>query len=328
MTPDAPALETIGFLVDERPYCVVDWDLSGRNLEFISQLDPGYFRFLAETFTNTGPDKQMHAALAVRTAYSHALEAFMAVVGATVQSPNCVPGWFLKAWQKDLESVAEKITRQQGLPNKLCIQPLNWSSFSEAVMSLAHFDSPEKRKPVVDGFATAWTRLAHDFLNRTMYEEYNNIKHGFRISLGGFTLAVGEEHTYGVAPPDNEMRTLGGSKFGSSFFVPEQVGGPKNHFRLRRTSRNWSPGNLLDGLALIEISMKNILSFLKAINGVDPKTLEFRWPEDPNALRSPWQAAVGVNDFNMDFLIKPTDVQIFSDDQIRAIYSNAAITKH
>src|SRR5881394_2750646 len=117
MTPDAPALETIGFLLDEHPYCVVDWNLSQRNLEFISQLDPGYFRFLAETFGNTGPDKEMHAALAVRTAYSHALEAFTALVGATDQSPNCVPGWFLKAWQKDLESVAEKITRQQGLPN-------------------------------------------------------------------------------------------------------------------------------------------------------------------------------------------------------------------
>jgi hypothetical protein len=34
------------FAVDEKPFCVWEWDLRERNLEFINNLDPAYFSYL------------------------------------------------------------------------------------------------------------------------------------------------------------------------------------------------------------------------------------------------------------------------------------------
>ena len=189
-----PVLEATGFLVDEKPYCVWEWDLKKRNLDFISALNPAYFRFMAETFVEElGGDKNLKAALSLRTAYSHALEAFIALVGSTIQAPDCVPGWLLKYYQDDLENVARKLNNGYGLATKLKLNPVDWTALSEVITSPVKFDTEEKRRWVIDGFARVWTLFAHDILNEQFYTEYNNIKHGFRVSLGGFTIAVGEE---------------------------------------------------------------------------------------------------------------------------------------
>src|SRR5947208_4728517 len=106
---DHHSLEASRFLVDERPFCVWEWDLKERNLDFISALKPDYFRFMAETFAKHWQDGPGHeAALSVRTLYGHALEAFIALIGAAVQAPDCVPGWLLKYRQEDLQNVAKK----------------------------------------------------------------------------------------------------------------------------------------------------------------------------------------------------------------------------
>lgn len=259
--------------------------------------------------------------MSLRTAYSHALEAFIALVGSTIQAPDCIPGWLLKYWQEDLEGVAKKLNNGHGLATKLNLVPVNWGAFSEAITGPVKFDSEEKRRWVIDGFSKAWTRFAHDILNKKLYDEYNNIKHGFRVSLGGFTLAVGEEKTYGVSPPPSEMRTLGGSRFGTSFLIPEKLGNSKNHFRLRSVSRNWIPEHFLQRLCLIEMSIGNMISFLKTLHGVDPKTLKFSWPADSDGFDKPWAGSVGVTDCNMDFEIESAQLKFFTGDEIRALYS-------
>jgi hypothetical protein len=66
----------------------------------------------------------------------------------------------------------------------------------------------------------------------------NSIKHGFRIRAGDFALAVGPEHEYGVAPPDDEMKLLGKSDYGSTFFRIESVGNGKRNRSLDRGVRS------------------------------------------------------------------------------------------
>jgi len=318
---DDHTLDAAGFLVDEEPYCVWEWDLKQRNLDFISNLDPTYFRFTAETFaTHLDGESKLKAALSLRTAYSHALEAFMALVGATIQAPDCIPGWLLKYHQKDLESIAAKLNKGRNLASKLKIDPLNWTSFSETISSCVSFESDEKRQWVITGFANAWTRFANEFLDKNIYVEYNNIKHGFRVNAGGFTLAVGQQKTSGIAPSPEEMKSLGGSKFGTSFLVPEKLGTSKNHFRLRSFSRNWAPENFLFKLHLIELSMSNIISFLKITHGSNPITQKFSWPMDSDGFTRPWAKQPGVIDFNMNLIIGTEDVEFFSDDAIKSLY--------
>jgi hypothetical protein len=39
-------------------------------------------------------------------------------------------------------------------------------------------------------FSSLWKHFAEDFLRDGFSEEYNSIKHGFRLRIGGFSLAM------------------------------------------------------------------------------------------------------------------------------------------
>src|SRR3989304_3703054 len=85
------------FAVDETPWCAWEWDLKKQNLAFIEGVDPTYFEFLARVYVNLPDSDQEHkAALALRTAYSHGIETFFALLFAAIQAPDCVIGWVHK----------------------------------------------------------------------------------------------------------------------------------------------------------------------------------------------------------------------------------------
>jgi hypothetical protein len=108
------------FAIDETPYCVWDWDVAGQNLRFLESLDPGYFEHLAKIHGELleGEEKQ-YAATALRAAYSHGLETLFALLGATVQAPDCAVGWLLKYQNRELNEVVRKIHNRQSILSKL-----------------------------------------------------------------------------------------------------------------------------------------------------------------------------------------------------------------
>ena len=322
---EGSALQAARFLVGDKPHCVWDWDLKKRNLDFISAFDPEYFQFMAETIAQRWQGEGDHrAAMSIRMLYGHALETFFALVGATVQAPHCIPGWLQKYHQKDLENIAQRMNQGHGLATLLSLKPLNWQNFSSALIHRVIFDSEEERQRVADGFQKAWTRFANDMGRQELYREYNYIKHGFRARPGGFTMAVGQEKAYGVPPSPSEMVSLGGSKYGASFFVPEPLGNSKNHFRLRSVSRNWIPENYFNRVCLLSMSMTNIISFLKEglDDKIDPKTLKFAWPAETDGFDKPWAGNIGVTDCSFDSPVESGDIKIFTDEEIRADYQN------
>ncbi len=83
------------FVVDELPFCVWEWDLRDRNLEFINDFDPAYFKYLANVHRQSfeTEEHKQHAGLSLRTSYVHGLETFFAILFATIQAPDCVIGW-------------------------------------------------------------------------------------------------------------------------------------------------------------------------------------------------------------------------------------------
>ena len=154
-------------------------------------------------------------------------------------------------------------------------------------------------------YAKLWQKLAHEFLDEVHIQEYNSLKHGFRIKSGGFALAVGKEHEYGVPPPANEMQLLGESEHGTTFFKLEPIGTtPGNRsLRSRRISLNWKIEKIALLIQLVSMSIRNITSALQIINGSNPSELEFVRPTEDSDFDKPWQFSPGVTNCSFDFNI-------------------------
>jgi hypothetical protein len=307
------------FAVDETPYCVWEHDLRDRNLTFLKQLDPKFFEYLADAHWHDG-DPSQHAALALRVAYGHGLETLFAMISATVQAPDCVVGWLQRYSYSDVESIIEKIRSGAPILSKLRGREISWETIAAAVHSPMQQIETEKRAQIARSFGRCWAGMSFDLLDPIAHKEFNSIKHGCRVSPGGFTLAFGLEDVPGVAAPPERMEVLGASRFGSSFFVPENLHN-RRHFRVRSHSRNWCPENLAWGLKLIALSLNNIVAYLRIVNG--EKGAEFRWPQDEQVFEAYRALSPGVTSTSMDSVVTAAHAIDYSPDEILAIYRDS-----
>ncbi len=165
-------------------------------------------------------------------------------------------------------------------------------------------------------FAVVWTRLAKEFLDDNHIDEYNSIKHGFRVSSGGFAIRVGIEHSYGVPPPEGEMQTLAGGPHGIGFVrtepLPELGDSCKHHFRLRDMHLNWRVEAIAQAIQLVSMSVNNIAGGIRILNGTQPSTVRFERPDDPAFFEAPWQWHVGLTQGTFVFVIDPSDIRCTS----------------
>ncbi len=155
--------------------------------------------------------------------------------------------------------------------------------------------------------------MAREYIDSNHVDEYNSIKHGFRIRSGGFGIAGGLEHKYGVSPPPEEIKMIGKSDFGTTFFKIESIGEGKGNrsLRSRRISLNWNIEKTTLLLQLVSTSVTNITSALKIVNGAQPGTCKFLRPHEDSDFEKPWSYSTGVPSCSMDFVIP--------EDQIRSI---------
>jgi hypothetical protein len=321
-------MERYPFVVYDKPYCVWEHDLADRNRQFLERLDPGYFRYVADTnFGLLDGDDDQRAAATIRTSYHHALETLFALICAVVQSPQCIPAWlqFYKTSQL-LCLVADINSGTKSLMNRLGLKHLSWCEIAETMM-VGKFDDENRAKETKQEFGTLWSRLSADFLDPSQRDEYNSIKHGFRAGLGGFQLVAGIEDKPGTPAKPEKMKPIGGSVYGTSFFVAERPSGFKAekgdlNFRIRSVNLNWNPESLVLRLHLIALSIGNVVSFAKILNGLDPNLATFTRPTDASEFFRPWTSSVGVSSCSMDTIISGDDVTPMSKEQILASYAD------
>ena len=127
------------------------------------------------------------------------------------------------------------------------------------------------------------------------------------MRAGGFTLAIGLETTPGEPAPPEAMHSLGGSDYGSTFFISERVGESRHHIRTRRMSVNWSPEALAQRLYMISMSIGNVVSAMRCMLGVDPQSVEFSRPSPLSAFDDVWsrEPAMSSSGFDMIITIDP-----------------------
>jgi hypothetical protein len=315
-------LEVVKFVVDERPYACWDWKLQEKNLEFLEGIDSGYFKYVSEiNIANIENEYKHKAAIALRLAFSHGLETLFSLLCSVVQAPQCSIGWLLSYNNFQLINLVEKISKQEPCYTLFKISPVTWNELANYIHSNLGYEK-EKVEWIQNGFGKIWTRFAREFTDVNFTLEYNGIKHGLRAKPGGFHLAIGPEETPGVPSSPEKMQSLGGSTFGSTYFVKEHTRSTdKLNFRPRRNSRNWSPQNLAYGLLFISMSIQNIASWLRIYNGASPNNCSFEHPTSEEAFEQPWKESVGVTHASFDLIIEAGHMKPFSREEIFQFYN-------
>jgi hypothetical protein len=310
----------IGFVVNEQPYCVCEWDLPKRNLRFLESIDPTYFRYVSDTNVsrmNVEDEKTLqHAAISLRIVYSQGLETLFAFIFATIQAPDCVAGWLLKYSVRDITELLEKVRNRKPVISFLGTERPTWKDIASAIFQ---FNEEERFKYLIELYSKLWQAFSSDYLSENFDTEYNNIKHGFRVRSGGFSLAMGAQDQPGVSA--KQMFLVGKSEYGSTFFIPEKIGNTKAHFRIKYTSRNWDVERFIVGLQLIELSLSNILACLRIANGVKPEEVEFVWPTNTELLDKFYQMHPSVSHWAMDNIVQETDIKAMSKEDILKRYA-------
>jgi hypothetical protein len=314
-------LEAVKFVVDESPYACWDWELRKKNLEFLEGIDSGYFRYVSEiNIANIENEDKHKAAIALRLAFSHGLETLFSLLCSAVQAPHCSIGWLLSYKNYQLINLVEKISKSEPCYTCFKILPVTWDELAKYIHSGLAYEK-EKIEWIQKGFGKIWSCFADEFTDASFTLEYNGIKHGLRAKPGGFDLAFGPEVTPGVPAPPEKMQSLGGSSFGSTYFVKEHIiPTDKLNFRPRRHSRNWSPQNLANGLFLISMSIQNIASWLRMVNGVPPNKCRFENPISEDVFEQPWIESVGVTHVSFDLIIEAGHMKPFSQEEIFQFY--------
>lgn len=306
------------FAIDRKPWCVWDWNLNELTTTFLDTFDATYFDYLVTIHEGQlDGDDARRAGSAIRTTYCHALETLFALLGAAVQAPDCVPGWIQKYRSQELDQVVEKITNGCDVYSKIWCDRLTWAVLVQLTMKYVSLDDKDKERRIKSGFEMLWTRLSHEFLSERNRAEYNSIKHGFRIGSGGSVIAVGVEETPGVPCRSEEMKVVGASEHGSSFYEPTDLA--KRNIRLIRRSLNWDPAYLACRIRLIAMSLRNIISFLKITHGAAPESVQFCWPQELDAFHEVWKGP-SLLDSSFSTTIRAEDIDPKTADEILTVY--------
>lgn len=317
------ALERYVFSVLDDPHVVVDHDLARRNRRFLAGIDPGYFAYVLSVHdAQLRGSEQQRAAIALRTAYHHGVETLFTLLGAYIQAPMAVAAWIPRSSTGDLREIARRLQYGATLVSPTGPVQLMFGDLSASVHESA-WDSDPDRATTVAEFGKLWSRFAADLLDTHQQDEYNSIKHGFRVRAGGFTLRVGEQEQYGVPAPAEAMRTIGSSVFGTSFFVLESRDGSRARrsaleSRIRHLSLNWLTERLTLGLPLLGMSINNVVSKLRLMSGEQADGLAIQCPTQRDAYLGPWRHTPGVTSSNMDLDVPWDDVPAASRESLRA----------
>lgn len=277
------------FFVNDEPYCLWNPQLDSEAQSFLTSFDTEYFQYLLDTHLKA--DDEARAAISLRIAYHHGMETLFSLLGTLLQAPRAPQAWLAKCSNSQLRDVIRRISSNDNtLERGVTLSCISWQELAKASLNWYRAGTP-RQKESIDLFGALWTRLSREYLDQDRIDEFNSIKHGFRVSSGGFGLRIGLEHEYGASPPDNEMTTIAHSEFGTSFRkVPPSSNKPKDRsLQVEHVSINWSIDNVIRSLQLVSISIGNVIGALRILNGDPSDKILFTRPEQDVAFTAPWK---------------------------------------
>lgn len=313
-------IPNILFKIDDKPYCCWGFDLPERNEEFINSVDHRYFLYLAGIHSqHLNDDSKQYAAISIRNSLYHALETLFSLLGATLQSPKCVYGWILNASTRQLLNLVKKIQdKDNSIFNLLKLKEISWSSISNKIHKVEKPSVPDINE-IAKSYAEIWSYFATLFLSRSNRNEYNSIKHGFRMRFGGSKLDFSSKEEN---DPKKKIDIRRHSDFGTSFFTSASI---KNspisnndpNFVTRRNYLNWNPIDDVHALNLIGFSINNIIAFLKAVNSVKRIEVQYCTPTDLEDFKKPLEHLItNSSSVTFDHDITSEHIRFFTHKEI------------
>jgi hypothetical protein len=179
---------------------------------------------------------------------------------------------------KQLYSLLGKINDSTSIDCMLQ-DPISWENISSAIFASLVLPDKKKEKNIKVGFTKLWSLWSSDFVKGDFIREYNSIKHGFRVKPGENHLAIRSTNS-------TQGTLLGKGEFGSSFYGYEFFGKSSN-FQLTKNTRGWEPEAMAWGLHLISMSITNIVSAIKVVNGIPATKVKFTYPSDIDTFSRP-----------------------------------------
>jgi hypothetical protein len=319
-------LQRYFFAVANEPFCIWGWNLQERNLHFLREIDHEYFQYLAKVHSKQlDGENKARAAIALRTAYYHGLETLFSLIFAALQSPRCPLAWILKAQPWQVRCLVRKVTtRSYPGPLRFNLERPSWAEVSALIHKLVFHELPSREK-MQTKFAEVWQRFANEYTDQFLVDEYNSFKHGFRTHLGGMKVLFAPGGNPSKVPDPDKFISLGESKLGSFFSVPERiVGSPPTkkrdgdpHFWLKEYHVNSHPVQTDLALILISVSINNVRAFLRIINN-DRKNPEIRilCPEKEKAFETPWQDRTSLLNFTTNQRVVENQIERLSKKEI------------
>ena len=304
------------FAVDDEPYCLWDTQLSELNSEFLANLDPEYFDYCLRTCLEGHDDRR--ASLALKQALHHSIETLFSLLGAYLQAPRHAYAWIAKCSTPQLISFVRRISAgDKTVLTTVVLPSVSWKAVAHCVMH-DYCPGTDRNARTVELYGDLWSRLAHELCDTEQRDEYNAIKHGFRVANGGFGLAIGIEHAYGVPPPSEEVQQLAHSTFGASFLKVEKIGNDKGgrNLKAHRVVVNWSLEQIAPLSQLVYMSIKNVVSALRLVNGVTSTPCEGRRPEIDDDFLRPWATEAVVKSMKIENVFNDTAVPQMSREDL------------
>jgi hypothetical protein len=317
---DSSSLKKAMFFVGNRPHAVWDPDIREKNLQILRRFDTHQFEYLADVHSaQIDTEHAQQAATALRISYGLALETFISLLGAALQAPDCVFGWLYRYKQEDLSLAVQGIKGSKRLRTRFPGQ-LTWESLSNVVHRNLVLHDKTREAEIKARFALFWEYVTTDYLDLGQRAEFNSTKHGLRLQPGGFRAAIGLQKHPDVPAPPERMQGIGGSEFGSTILILEQIKKNTFDYRVRENSRNWDLASLAGRIRIISMSVNNVVSFLLIFNGQDPAQVQFFWPDDLTDFDTVWESDCGLLACSMGVNINENDICPTKAEEVEKSY--------
>lgn len=328
------------FCVVERPFQLWGHDVAQDNIDFLTRVDAAFYWRAAHQFigepaaeeeagTDESDAERKDVASLARLLWHHGAETLVMMVGAYMQAPGAVHGYFLKCRTEDAITVAKSLAQGERLKyDRLVGKEFSLTNLLSGIHRCAGWSEHDER---VSRLCRAFRSVLRDFIRDEQRHEYNSIKHGLRAHHGRFAMAVGIQEAPGIPAPPEAMEFIGGSRDASFFDVARPLQNAtkqvsKINFKTDKVSVAWSLEKAIAELQLISILLNNCVSALRICNGAGAGTVQFQYVHDDES-EAFWDTYFGLHAGNvstasMGIEIDARQVKLAKEKDVFASYKS------
>jgi len=296
------------FCVLERAHMLWGHDVAQDNADFLEHVDAEFYWRAAHqliglpsadgALEDEDDQERKDISSLARLLWHHGVETLVMMLGAYMQAPGAVHGYFLKCRTEDAAGIAEILRGHQ----KPKFHRLSGDNFSLTnVLNGIHLCTPwPDRQDRVNRLTAALSNILRAFTDEEHRWEYNSIKHGLRAFHGRFAIAFGIQEAPGIPAPPEAMEVIGSSRDASFFDVARPLRNAtrqdsKVNFKIDKVSVAWSLEKVLAELQLLSILLHNTVSAMRIAGGAEARSVSFNYISDSEA-EAFWTTYSGLRD--------------------------------